>query len=209
MKSRILIAAFGVALLLACNKPDPGQSPVVGPEDKTTYKVGDFYSEGLARGVVVAVDNSAEHGLLISLSEGQAKWSTENVFLFYTFMPQSFSRDDGSRNMTLIKTLDNWTSKYPAFAWCNKLNMGSSTSWYLPSVTEGEKIVAAIRAHESEINAALESNSGVKMSATDFYWTSEEATASAAYSFGVLYEGDIFSNHDKTATLRVRAVRKF
>lgn len=211
----LTLAAF--ALPFACSEkesgpavdgPDTPEEPngPDGPGDETIkFEVGQYYKEGLAEGIVAYVDESGEHGLLISLDETRAQWSTEYEML--TVMGGEFSWDDGSSNCAYIRTFENWEDLYPAFAWCHEKNVLGLNAWYLPAIGEFQKIMPAVEA----INATLVEMelAPLAMGVNDSYWTSVEVGVSSAYAYS-FYEGDIASyDLDKLNEHFVRAIRTF
>ena len=136
MKKALMLVSALAFLAFSCTKPDtPGPDTGKEPEENvggneenentetpapTTYKVGDFYKIGLTEGVVGWVDESGEHGLVLSLDEGLAAWSTENRML--TQAGGEFSLSNGQYNCKYIKMQENWKELYPAFAWCDSKN---------------------------------------------------------------------------------------
>lgn len=116
------------------------------------YTAGDSYEANGVKGVVFETYyENGFHGKIISLDEAQKAWSTENVATGAT------DRNDGRKNMEIIKAIPNWETLYPAFAWCADHGSG----WYLPSCNEFA-IIYSIR-------------SILNMSSTDYYWTSTES----------------------------------
>ena len=61
--------------------PEPDVPQPEQPTPEAKYKAGDYYKSGLAEGIVAYVDESGEHGLLISVDEGYTQWSTEYIML--------------------------------------------------------------------------------------------------------------------------------
>lgn len=227
-KILMLLLAAALVLPFSCTKPDTpsGEGTEQGggtennggsengsgdntgggetPEVKT-YKPGDYYKVGLAEGIVAWVDETGEKGLLLSLDETRAAWSTEYVGL--TDMAIPFSQEDGMINTKYIKELEGWKDAYPAFAWCDSKNPKGLSSWYLPAMYELDFVYMSFDA----INAGLEAAGATKLSngPSDCYWTSVEGGAMIAYCFSFFY-GEISSyDNDKKNEHRVRAVRKF
>lgn len=216
----MLLAAALVILPLSCTKPDTPSGPVDDTQqggttdegngdnaDTKTYKAGDYYKEGLAEGVIVWVDETGEHGLLISLDETRAAWSTE----YYGLLDHGsgLSTSDGQYNTKIIKGLENWAENYPAFAWCDAKNPRGLSSWYLPASEEFGKALPALK----QINETLKSKGcpTIADGFGDYYWTSQEmgarlATPASFYSNSD--EPDMY-DCDKKTEHRVRAMRKF
>ena len=214
MKKITMLLSALLLLTFSCTKPDdqPGLEPepdVPGNNEtpaEPKYKAGEYYKEGLAEGVIAWVDETGEHGLLISLDETRAAWSTE----YFGLLDHGYglSTSSGQYNSKIIKSLENWNEKYPACAWCDAKNPRGLTSWYLPAIEEFGKALPALK----EINETLKSKGypviadGVR----DFYWTSMEMGARLATpaSFSNNGEPDMY-DCDKMMEHRVRAMRTF
>lgn len=222
---RVYIALLFVATLalpFACSEPDnsgsgngteQGGNQNGGEDDggnnggneTTTYAVGDYYKSGLAEGVVASVDESGEHGMIISLDETMAQWSTDYEML--TIEGGEFSMENGSKNCKYIREQENWEQTYPAVAWCHAKNALGLSSWYLPAVYELEAIYTSL----DTINAALTELGATPLSTgvNDSYWSSTEIGPQSVYAFSFHY-GEIASyDYDKLDTHHVRAVRQF
>ena len=204
----MLVAAL--TLNYSCSEPieGPGNEQGGGEDnggDDATYKAGDYYKKGMAEGIIAYVDESGEHGLLISLDETRAQWSTEHHML--TVQGGEFSMEDGAWNSEYIRQQENWKDKYPAFAWCHAKNALNLSSWYLPAIYE----LALAHENLEAINATL-TEKGYEPIATgvsDQYWTSVEVGVTSAYAFSFNL-GEIASyDLDKKNEHRVRAMRKF
>ena len=101
-------------------------------ETKGPYKVGDYYNENGKKGVVFYIEASGTHGKIVSLTEsGNAlQWLSNEIE--QTKLIGANSETDGAYNMSVVKKISNWQSKYPAFKWCADLGEG----WYLPAIEE-------------------------------------------------------------------------
>lgn len=100
------------------------------------YKVGDIYNQGGLRGLVVDVDATGKHGLILSLKECKKDWLADKSLTMET---NAFYEDDGMKNMQAIETYIaehnlSW-DKFPLFAWARSLGDG----WYIPS--RGELVI--------------------------------------------------------------------
>lgn len=176
-----------------------------GGDDVVTYAVGDYYKQGLAEGIVAYVDESGEHGLIVSIDEATLQWSTDYDML--TIEGGEFSMEDGSRNCKYIREQEDWERIYPAVAWCHAKNALGLSSWYLPAIYELETVYTGLEA----INATLSKIGATPLSTgvNDSYWSSTEIGPMSAYAFSFYY-GEIASyDYDKLNTHQVRAVRKF
>ena len=209
MKREFLFVLLTVAMFVcSCTEPSP-EGPV--PDDDTEvpveakYKAGEYYKSGLAEGIIAYVDETGEHGLLISMDEGYTQWSTDYIMLIV--LGGEFSRENGARNTEYIKSQENWEELYPAVVWCDSKNALGLSSWYLPAPAELANAALNIEA----INATLVEKGcePIAMGVNDAYWSSEEFGVQGAYAMSMA-SGDFADyGHDKKAYNRVRAMRKF
>ena len=110
-----------------------------------TYKIGDVYDKGGVKGVVFYVDDSGEHGLLVSPSGFEGKWckkeQAKNTINCY-------DEKDGAVNMetiaTYIKDNDASWDEFPLFQWARSLGEG----WYIPASDELKLLAKAINGGE-------------------------------------------------------------
>lgn len=176
-----------------------------GGDEVVKYAVGDYYKSGLAEGIVASVDESGEHGLIISIDEAFLQWATDYEMLIVE--GGEFSMEDGSRNCKYIREQENWEETYPAVAWCHAKNALGLSSWYLPAIYELEAVYDSLEV----INAALTERGATPLATgiNDSYWSSTEIGPQSVYAFSFHY-GEIASyDYDKLNTHHVRAVRKF
>lgn len=114
-----------------------------------SYKVGDYYEKDGVKGIVIRVDASGDHGLIMSLSNCSKKWIDDTDEKFNT---NCFYEDDGEKNMAVIEKYINENGKswsmFPFFEWCRSLGSG----WYAPAVDELKDIVKTINGDEGKIN---------------------------------------------------------
>lgn len=189
------------------NEQEPSEDPNNGTEEpvEPKYKAGEYYKTGLAEGIIAHVDESGEHGLLISLDEGYEQWSTDYIMLIV--QGGEFSRENGARNTDYIKSQENWEELYPAVVWCNNKNALGLSSWYLPAPTE----LAYAAQNVEAINATLEEMGcdPIATGANQAYWSSEEFGVQGAYAINFATGDFADYGHDKKAYNRVRAMRKF
>ena len=189
------------------NEQEPTEDPNGGGDEpvEAKYKAGDYYKSGLAEGIVAYVDESGEHGLLISLDEGYEQWSTDYIMLIV--QGGEFSRDNGERNTKYIKSQENWEELYPAVVWCDNKNALGLSSWYLPAPTE----LAYAAQNVEAINATLEEMGydPIATGVNQAYWSSEEFGVQGAYAISFATGDFADYGHDKKAYNRVRAMRKF
>ncbi|MCM1028823.1 MAG: hypothetical protein NC342_00455 [Pseudoflavonifractor sp.] len=94
------------------------------------FKVGDIYDRNGLKGLVVDVDESGNHGLILSLEESDKDWLADKAHSMNT---NAFFEEDGMKNMEAIETYISennlsWDT-FPLFAWARGLGDG----WYIPS----------------------------------------------------------------------------
>lgn len=109
------------------------KKPVAVPSSSgKTYKVGDFYDDGVKQGYVFEVDASGKSGKLMSpfIGKKQIHWA------YYRKDQYSYqgvdNLSDGYLNQCKIMDMPDWRDRFPAFEWCANLGTG----WYLPSKQE-------------------------------------------------------------------------
>lgn len=103
-----------------------------------TYRLGDLYDVDGLKGIVVDVDESGVHGLIMSLSAAEKiEWCANKKLLNST---GAFYEDDGLKNMEVIDKFiadgEASSADFPLFAWAKSLGEG----WYIASKDETMKI---------------------------------------------------------------------
>lgn len=168
-------------------------------EKKTGWAVGDYYEVGNVKGVVVWVDESKEHGKIISLDEKVDIWATGG------YNTGAKSEEDGKGNTDKVKDINADLSAFPAFKWC----VAHGDGWYFPAILE---VYYFLNAKET-VNSTLEAHNGTKIS--DFYWSStegEEDETAALYGYlksdGTATSYGDFKENPESDTL-VRAMYQF
>lgn len=165
----------------------------------TGWAVGDYYEVGSVKGVVVWVDESKEHGKIISLDEKVALWATGG------YNTGAKSEEDGKGNTDKVKDINAELSAFPAFKWC----VAHGEGWYFPAIMEVYYFLNA----KATVNPTLEAHNGTKIS--DYYWSStegEEDETAALYgnlkSDGTATSYGDFKDNPEDDTL-VRAMYQF
>lgn len=168
-------------------------------EKKTGWAVGDYYEVGNVKGVVVWVDESKEHGKIISLDEKVDIWATGG------YNTGAKSEEDGKGNTDKVKDINAELSAFPAFKWC----VAHGEGWYFPAIMEVYYFLNA----KATVNSTLEAHNGTKIS--DFYWSStegEEDESAALYGYlksdGTATSYGDFKENPESDTL-VRAMYQF
>lgn len=165
----------------------------------TGWAVGDYYEVGSVKGVVVWVDESKEHGKIISLDEKVDIWATGG------YNTGAKSEEDGKGNTDKVKDINAELSAFPAFKWC----VAHGDGWYFPAILE---VYYFLNAKET-VNSTLEAHNGTKIS--DSYWSStegEEDETAALYGYlksdGTATSYGDFKENPESDTL-VRAMYQF
>lgn len=165
----------------------------------TGWAVGDYYEVGSVKGVVVWVDESKEHGKIISLDEKVDIWATGG------YNTGAKSEEDGKGNTDKVKDINAELSAFPAFKWC----VAHGEGWYFPAIMEVYYFLNA----KATVNPTLEAHNGTKIS--DYYWSStegEEDETAALYgnlkSDGTATSYGDFKDNPEGDTL-VRAMYQF
>lgn len=169
-------------------------------EKKTGWAVGDYYEVGNVKGVVVWVDESKEHGKIISLDEKVDIWATGG------YNTGAKSEEDGKGNTDKVKDINAELTAFPAFKWC----VAHGEGWYFPAIMEVYYFLNA----KATVNSTLEAHNGTKIS--DFYWSStegEEDETAALYGYlksdGTATSYGDFKYDPEGAPLSVRAMYQF
>ena len=135
-----------------------------------TYKVGDYYNDGVREGVVFEVSTDGKHGKIVSMMQSKfLRWTSDDTER--RRLIGADSETDGAANMAKVKAISGWQDKFPAFAWCADLGEG----WYLPSKEE----LITIYNSKVDIRRNLVDN------LCDRYWTSTEIDGMYADCFCV------------------------
>ena len=113
------------------------------------YKVGQVYNVNGVLGLVAYVDDSGQHGLLLSLEESDKDWMKDKDLITQT---KAFDAEDGMKNMEAIAKFiaDNhlsW-SDFPVFEWAKNLGEG----WYIPAQEELKNIWKSLNGGDMRLN---------------------------------------------------------
>lgn len=170
-------------------------------EKKTGWAVGDYYEVGNVKGVVVWVDESKEHGKIISLDEKVALWATGG------YNTGAKSEEDGKGNTDKVKDINAELSAFPAFKWC----VAHGEGWYFPAILEVYYFLNA----KATVDPTLEAHNGTKINDRVCYWSStegEEDETAALYGYlksdGTATSYSDFKENPESDTL-VRAMYQF
>ena len=142
------------------------------PAPAKTYKIGDYYNDGVREGVVFEVTADGRHGKIVSMKQSawELQWSYDETEL--KRLIGADSKTDGAYNMAKVKAISGWQDKYPAFKWCADLGEG----WYLPSREELKTFTLDDAVHDA-VNRTLMARGGTKLydrGELELYWSSTE-----------------------------------
>lgn len=167
----------------------------------TGWAVGDYYEVGNVKGVVVWVDESKEHGKIISLDEKVDIWATGG------YNTGAKSEEDGKGNTDKVKDINAELSAFPAFKWC----VAHGEGWYFPAIQEVYYFLNA----KATVDPTLEAHNGTKINDRVCYWSStegEEDETAALFGYlksdGTAASWSDFKENPEEDTL-VRAMYKF
>ncbi len=172
------------------------------------YKVGDYYNDGIKRGVVFEVSADGKHGKIISLigSGSFNQWADEKSD--QRRLIGTNNKTDGSYNMSKVQSIKDWQTKYPVFWRCASLGEG----WYLPAIEELKKFTID-PAICNAINNTLRAMGYLEMPNNGLYWSSTESGQKYKGTYSVLSVAKKFNEiHNLEKGYfggTVRAVAKF
>ena len=165
--------------------PEPEPEPEPTPDN---CKIGDILTINGVNGVVFQTTPSVK---MVSITETTAQWSTVLVTTGAT------DKDNGRKNMSVIKAIADWQSKYPAFNYCANIGEG----WYIPALNE----LKAIYDQKDTINATLSANNMEILGSIDgLLWSSCECSYGSSYCLDFAYGGQVTG--DKSSINTVRAI---
>ena len=175
-----------------------------------TYKVGDYYNDGVKEGVVFEVSADGRRGKIVSMKQSSERlqWSSDSAE--QRRLIGADSKTDGAYNMAKVKAVSGWRDKYPAFKWCADLGEG----WYLPSIEELEVFTLNTAIHDA-VNRTLIARGGTKLYdiyENGWYWSSTEHDYKSFVGFCAWYVvmfGGSTNDYFKFNDYYVRAVSAF
>ena len=139
---------------------------------------------------------------IVSLDQGYSlKWSTRFD------LTNATSLTDGKANLEVIKAIEGWEDKYPAFKWCDEYTDESNNSqWYLPAKDELNQVYVAKEAINEAIEKITSEGGTATLLGEPPYWSSSEGFDDRAwlqrFSDGGQYYGTKYTGP-------VRAIRAF
>lgn len=163
------------------------------------YKVGDVYDTNGLKGIVIDVDASGQHGLIMSLDDSAADWAfvakKDKAHKSVPTDTEAFDENDGQKNMEVIEKYINETGitwdYFPLFKWARELGDG----WYIPAKNELKKLVVAINGgeeydadHLKELNKTIKELRGkVKKDTYQGFTTYMKAGLTGFLVFNMMY----------------------
>ena len=124
------------------------------------YKIGSLFNENGLKGIVVYVDNTGQHGLIMSLEANGSRWSKGGDLKTET---ECFDKNDGQKNFEAIEHYINETGSsweiFPVFEWAKNLGEG----WYIPANAELELIAKAVNGGSMTYNEKVVNEFGKKI----------------------------------------------
>ncbi|MDI7270079.1 MAG: DUF1566 domain-containing protein [Myxococcota bacterium] len=105
----------------------------------------------------------------------------------------------GASCTTGSDSMMNWQS---ALAYCEGLDWGGRTDWYLPNVTELTSIV-----DDSRISPSIDTTA-FPATPSSYSWSSSSYSGSSSYAWHVNFSSGNVSNLDKTNSYYVRCIRR-
>ena len=149
-------------------------------ETEKIYQVGDYYDDGIRKGVVFKVTHNGRHGRIVSLKQrsGLYEWASSSNFGSF-FMPHKPSKikigcvneSDGAKNLLLIQKDTLWYSKFPAFEAC----VSEGEGWYLPAAKELKTLLSdEVRDIVNNTFSQLKSPKLYSTKSSKRYWSSTE-----------------------------------
>lgn len=189
------------------------------PAVSRSYAVGELFSEGDLSGVVVWVDESGLHGLIMSLQVARLPYGDMGYEMNEAFVSATTGCTHATDGWWNQRRLEQFLAEqglswdtYPAFAWCRSLGPG----WYLPSIGELECLYAfandgapprnvfqEYRLYKTIWTLCKEYGSEINRY---HYWSSTELTPTNALPLSIQWQN---IGAAKTMDLAVRAFHRF
>ena len=187
--------------------PQPAAQPAHPRYVLQRYEVGEYYNYGGVKGIVCAVTEDGQHGLVIALHEQMLPWCASKQMMQTAEISAVTGKDDGLKNhqemMQYIENQGLKLSAFPALAFCQKMGEG----WYIPAINEWLAIVANFnggnragfnRAARNKFNDALHDHGGQKMDRLVYYLSSTQCA-----------DDELFVSHNSPNAPYVVTVKKF
>lgn len=95
------------------------------------HSIGEVMMIGKQKGIVFHLDESRQHGKIVSIDSSIKQWCSRNEYLVHRDTKSVYD-DDGMENLKRIQQIPDWELLYPAFKWCVK----KGDAWYLPTIED-------------------------------------------------------------------------
>lgn len=181
---------------LGCTVAEKAEVKVDAPAAATkTYKIGDYYDDGVKQGVVFAVRDNGRHGKIVSLDQEALQWCSEDITI------GASSERSGKAN-TDKAMAHRGVTEFPAFKWCR----AKGAEWYMPAISELEKLLM----NDDTINRTLREHNAAPLfdiEDLEYYWSSTEVDNGRAFCV-CTRDGD-YSAEPKRCDYYVRAIAAF
>lgn len=198
---------FACSFLTGCgsDKETPETGSGSAGETGKQYALLDLYDQNGIRGIVYSVSEDGRHGSIVSLEEGADYWMQKNFFPVQTVSPS-----DGLLNFRIVQDIPGWEEILPAFKWCNDLNEGGETIWYLPARNELKLLWQTYDSNREAFNEALTEHGGTAIT-DERYWSSTESEQNGKYWADTVHftTGQIDGYVRDWAHFHIRAIHKF
>ena len=149
-------------------------------EKEKIYQVGDYYDDGIRKGVVFKVTHNGRHGRIVSLKQSSRlyEWASSSNFgsFFRPHRPSMIkigcvNENNGLKNFSVIQKDTLWYSKFPAFEACVR----EGDSWYLPAAKELKDLLSdEVRDIVNNTLSQLKSPKLYSTKSSKRYWSSTE-----------------------------------
>jgi len=166
---------------------------------------GHYVGELIGGGIVFWVDNTGQHGLIVSLVDISTSSTWSNIIGTLTG-PTAQSTWNGQGNSTAIMGQSGHTSS--AAKLCDdytnaNYNTGIYSDWYLPAIDQFSLIYHA----RYILNKNIEGVSGANILANQFYWSSTEDYTGGVWGYSFNFGST--NGYTKDYNGWVRAIRAF
>ncbi len=192
-------------------------------ESAPTYKLFDFYNRKGVQGIVIDVDDTGQHGWIVSLDEVKLEWCTA---VMGTYWPASENKTDAVANLKGVLAVDPSLKAFPAMKWCNDKNKGEITGWEMPASGTLEMFAEALFKENPQqtvekfnetirncpVDASLKSEVRIDWNdlfTKNFYLSSTLSATGRVRVAGYYYGSYNISTESQNVPYRVRAFYKF
>ena len=174
------------------------------------HYIGEFY----AGGIVFYVDETGEHGLVVSIDDigYDEMWTTYGPVNWHDNLntdEDATSFYDGATNTTeMLEHSDG--NNNSACENCDQYSGGGFNDWYLPAIYQLRRLY-----NEADIvSEACVANGGSAFTISTFgatgrYWSSTQVIGDNGKAYALTFQDGITIENGKSWTSRVRAIRNF